>query len=49
MKDRLKNKKRMGFSLPFDTVEWLQKYSKKTGIPMTTIVDRAIKEYKDKT
>lgn len=48
MKDRLKNKKRIGLSLPFATVEWLQYYSKETGIPMTIIVEKAIKEYKNK-
>ena len=40
-----KDGKMTNFYLDKDVVELLEKYSEETGIPKTTIVEKAIKEY----
>jgi hypothetical protein len=44
----LKNRGRKGFILPLELIQWLEGYSKETDIPESRIVERALKEYKEK-
>lgn len=41
----LKNRERIGTSLPIELVEKLKDYSDKTMIPISKIIEKAIKEY----
>ena len=43
--DRLKNRVRFSTSLDKKTVEMLKKYSNKTMIPISKIVDMAVQDY----
>lgn len=45
MSDRLKNRERFSTTLEKGTVKMLKEYSDKTMIPISKIVDVAIKEY----
>lgn len=47
-KDTLKNKARFSSTLEFNTKEKLQEYSKKSGVPVSIIIERALNEYIDK-
>lgn len=47
-KDTLKNKARISSTLEFDTLKKLREYSKKSGIPASIIIDRALNEYIEK-
>lgn len=44
-KSELKNRARFSTTLSFDTEKALKEYSKKTGIPISKIVDMAISKY----
>lgn len=41
----LKNRERLGTSLPIGLVKQLKDYSEKTMIPISKIIERAIEEY----
>jgi metal-responsive CopG/Arc/MetJ family transcriptional regulator len=41
----LKNRERIGTSLPIELVEKLKDYSDKTMIPISKIIEKAIEEY----
>jgi len=43
----VKNRERMGISLPKELSEWLRAYSKQTMIPVSRIVEKALKEFKE--
>lgn len=48
MTDRLKNRVRFSASLDKKTVESLKEYSNQTMIPISRLVDVAVKEYMEK-
>lgn len=41
----LKNKERIGTTLPIELVKELKEYSKKTMIPISKIIEKAIEQY----
>jgi metal-responsive CopG/Arc/MetJ family transcriptional regulator len=41
----LKNRERVGTSLPINLVKQLREYSERTMIPMSKIIEKAIKNY----
>ena len=44
----LKNRERVGTSLPVDLVNKLKDHSSKTMIPMSKLIEKAIEEYLEK-
>jgi len=41
----LKNKERLGTSLPIELIKQLKDYSEKTMIPISKIIEKALEEY----